>query len=149
MGTSEAATVRVALHHGPIDAGDVQGAVAHAACGAICVFHGVTRNHNLGREVDFLEYEAYPEMALPAMSAIVEEIARRWPDTRAAMTHRVGRVDIGEASVVIAVSAPHRADAFEACRFAIDTLKTTVPVWKKEVWSDGESWIEGTAPRPL
>ncbi|RIL10201.1 hypothetical protein DCC79_08680 [bacterium] len=88
-------------------------------------------------------------MALPALAQIAHDIAVRWPGAQAALVHRLGRLEIGEASVVIAVSAPHRAAAFEACRYAIDTLKTTVPIWKKEVWSDGEAWIEGVAPSPL
>ncbi len=132
-----------------IDARAVEARVAHAGAGAVCTFLGVTRDHNLGRRVGHLEYEAYPEMALPALAQIAHDIAVRWPGAQAALVHRLGRLEIGEASVVIAVSAPHRAAAFEACRYAIDTLKTTVPIWKKEVWSDGEAWIEGVAPSPL
>ncbi len=139
----------VELTAGPIDPRAVEARVAHAGAGAVCTFHGVTRDHNLGREVGHLEYEAYPAMALPALDRIAADIAARWPGARAALVHRVGRLEIGEASVVIAVSAPHRAAAFEACRYAIDALKTTVPIWKKEVWADGEAWIEGVAPSPL
>jgi len=135
----------VRLTDEPIDVRAVEAAVAHAGAGAICTFQGVVRDHNLGRAVDHLEYEAFPEMALGAMERIADEVASRWPGARAAIVHRTGRLAIGEASVVIAVSTPHRAEAFEACRYAIDTLKTTVPVWKKEVWSDGEAWIEGVA----
>lgn len=139
----------IALSDGPIDPRAVEAAVVRDAAGAVCTFHGVTRDHNLGRQVGHLEYEAYPEMAVPAMERIAATIAERWPETRVALVHRTGRVDIGQASVIIAVSSPHRAAAFEACRYAIDTLKTSVPVWKKEVWQDGSAWIEGTAPEPL
>lgn len=132
-----------------IDPRTVEELVAHAGAGAVCTFHGVTRDHNLGRAVDYLEYEAFAEMAVPAMERIAADVGARWPGARVAMVHRTGKLAIGETSVVIAVSAPHRAAAFEACRYAIDTLKTTVPVWKKEVWADGEAWIEGVAPAPL
>ncbi len=134
----------IALTADPIDPRQVEAAVAHAGAGAICVFHGVTRNQHLGRAVTHLEYEAFPEMALPALHAIAAEVAERWPGARAAMVHRLGRVDVGEASVVIAVATPHRAEAFEACRHAIDSLKTRVPIWKKEHWADGAAWVEGT-----
>lgn len=129
---------------GTIDAAALEAAVADGAAGAICVFHGVTRNQHLGRAVTHLEYEAYPAMALPALRAIATEIAERWPGARVAMVHRLGRVLVGEASVVIAVSTPHRAEAFAACRHAIDSLKTQVPIWKKEFWADGSAWVEGT-----
>lgn len=120
-------------------------AVEDPGAGAICTFLGVVRDNNLGREVDYLEYEAYPEMAVPAMSRIAGEIRERWDVIEIAIVHRVGRLEIGEASVGIAVSSAHRAEAFEACRYAIDRLKETVPIWKKEVWADDEEWIEGTA----
>jgi molybdopterin synthase catalytic subunit len=133
----------------PIDVRAVEAAVAGPADGAVCTFQGIVRDNNLGRSVDHLVYEAYPTMAVPAMQRIVDDVAARWPGARAAIVHRTGRLEIGEPSVVIAVSSPHRAAAFEACRYAIDTLKTTVPVWKKEVWVGGEAWIEGVAPAPL
>jgi len=133
----------------PIDVRAVEAAVAGPGDGAICTFQGVVRDNNLGRAVAHLEYEAFPEMALPAMRRIADEVAARWPGARAAIVHRTGRLEIGEASVVIAVSSPHRAAAFEACRYAIDTLKTTVPIWKKEVWEGGEAWVEGVAVAPL
>lgn len=139
----------IALTDRRIDPRVVEEAVVRDAAGAVCTFHGVTRDNNLGRRVGHLEYEAYEAMAVPAMERIAATIAERWSDSRTAMVHRTGRVDIGEASVVIAVSSPHRAAAFEACRYAIDMLKTSVPVWKKEVWEDGSAWIEGTAPEPL
>jgi molybdopterin synthase catalytic subunit len=127
-----------------IDPALLEAAVSDGSAGAFCVFHGVTRNQHLGRAVTHLEYEAYPEMALPALRDIAAEVAERWPGARVAMVHRLGRVQVGEASVVIAVSTPHRAEAFEACRHAIDSLKTRVPIWKKEFWADGSAWVEGT-----
>jgi molybdopterin synthase catalytic subunit len=93
--------------------------------------------------VRYLEYDAYPEMAQAEMARIAEEVERRWSTDRVALVHRVGRLEIGEVSVVVAVACPHRAEAFDACRYAIDTLKVTVPIWKKEVAEDGEEWVEG------
>jgi len=113
------------------------------ADGAVCVFLGLVRNENGGRPVRHLEYEAYEEMALPLMEAIATECRGRWPVTDVRIVHRLGRLEIGEASVAVAVTAPHRAAAFEACRHAIDTLKATVPIWKKEFYADGAVWLEG------
>jgi molybdopterin synthase catalytic subunit len=123
--------------------------VARPSAGAVCTFAGVVRDTNLGRAVEHLEYEAYPEMALAGLEALVADVESRWPGARAAVAHRTGRLEIGETSVIVAVSHPHRGPAFEACRFAIDTLKATLPIWKKEVWQGGESWVEGIAPAPL
>ncbi len=128
----------------PIDNDQLVQAVADPGAGAICTFLGVVRDNNLGREVDYLEYEAYPDMAVPAMQRIADEIRERWDVIEVAIVHRVGRLEIGEVSVGIAVSSPHRAEAFAACQYAIDRLKESVPIWKKEVWSDGQEWIEGT-----
>ncbi len=126
----------------PIDAGAVYAAVLREHDGAVVVFHGVVRDHsNGGKPVRYLEYEAYPEMAETQMRAIGEEIARRWDIHDLAIVHRTGRVEIGEASVVIAVGARHRGEAFDACEYAIDTLKANVPIWKKEVFTDGETWV--------
>ena len=125
----------------PIDAEAVTAAVADPATGATCAFLGTTRDHNDGRAVTELEYEAYPEMAVAEMRKIGEEARRRWPISRIAIVHRIGVVPIGEASVVIAVSSAHRAAAFEACHFAIDRLKEVVPIWKKEHFDGGEVWI--------
>lgn len=131
------------LVEGPIDEATLRQAVADPAAGAIVTFLGVTRDHTGDRTVEYLEYEAYPEMARTGMAALVEEMRRRWPSLRGvALVHRVGRVEIGEASIGIAVSTPHRADAFAACRYAIDRAKERLPIWKKEVWVGGESWIE-------
>ena len=111
--------------------------------GAVSVFLGTVRNVNAGRRVLFLEYEAYGGMAEREMERIVAEAVARFGVTKVAIVHRVGRVEIGEASVVIAVAAAHRAAAMEACRFVIDTLKTSVPIWKREQFDDGAVWIEG------
>jgi molybdopterin synthase catalytic subunit len=132
----------------PIDPRAVEAAVAHPGAGALCTFLGVVRDHNLGRDVGHLEYEAFPEMALATMDEIRAEVEERWPGASLAMVHRLGRLEIGVASVVISVSTPHRAEAFAACHYAIDALKTRVPIWKKEVWADGSAWIEGTPPAP-
>ncbi len=118
--------------------------VLRPEAGAVSIFVGVVRDNNLGRQVDYLEYEAYPPMAVKKMRQIAAELAERWTVTDVAMQHRTGRLQIGEASVAIAVSSPHRKEGIEACHYAIDRLKQIVPVWKKEVWTDGESWIEGS-----
>jgi len=131
----------------PIDPRTVEEAVAHSGAGALCVFHGVVRDHSQGKRVTHLEYEAYPPMAEKVLTQIGDEIAERWPGTRVAITHRVGRLEVGETSVVIAVSSPHRAEAFEACRYAIEELKARVPIWKKEFAEDGEYWVEGDASK--
>lgn len=109
--------------------------------GAIATFVGTTRIRSRGRTVVHLEYEAYPEMAERVMAEIADELKRRYELCEVAIHHRIGRVGIGEPSVVVAVSAPHRSDALAACKDAIDTLKETVPVWKKEVYEGGEEWI--------
>ncbi len=128
-----------------IDIATVIAAVAHPEAGAIATFIGTTRNENEGRSVTTLEYEAYPEMATAEMRRIGDTARQRWPIRAIAIAHRVGVVPIGEASVVIAVSSPHRAAAFEACRFAIDRLKEVVPIWKKEHFEGGEVWIGSQA----
>ncbi|MDQ3898012.1 MAG: molybdenum cofactor biosynthesis protein MoaE [Actinomycetota bacterium] len=111
-------------------------------CGASVVFTGVVRDHSEGRPgVRSLEYEAYEEQVTPRLGAIVAEARARWPSLgRVAVLHRTGLLGVGEASVVVAVSAPHRGDAFDGARFCIDTLKATVPIWKREAWADGEDW---------
>ncbi len=127
----------------PLDARRLEAAVSHKGAGAICTFTGVVRDSSRGRSVTHLEYEAYAEMAIAQMRRIGEEIAERWPDARVAMAHRTGRLEIGEASVVVSVSCPHRAEAIAACKWGIDRLKESVPIWKKEHASDGTYWIEG------
>jgi len=117
-------------------------AVADPGAGAVALFSGVVREQTGGRRVKFLEYEAHATMAAARMREIAAELRARWPGIRrVAILHRVGRLEIGEPSVMIAVSSPHRREAFEACRFAIDTLKESVPVWKKEYFEDGEIWV--------
>jgi MoaE-MoaD fusion protein len=114
--------------------------------GAIVTFDGFVRNESHGRRTLYLEYEAYETMALAKMREIGGEIHRRFAIHHIAMLHRLGRLEIGETSVFIAVSAPHRAAAFDACRHAIDTLKRTVPIWKKEYFEDGAVWADGELP---
>ena len=115
--------------------------VEDPSCGAVVTFVGNVRQENEGRDVDYLEYEAYPGMAEAKMAEIGEEIRQRWGLARVAMVHRLGRCEVGEASIVIAVAAPHRREAFEACHYAIDRVKEIVPIWKREVWRDGAVWI--------
>jgi molybdopterin synthase catalytic subunit len=110
--------------------------------GGIVTFVGTVRDEARGRRIQHLEYEAYPEMALREMEKIATEAEGRWSGVRIAIAHRTGHLEIGELAVVIAAAAPHRAEAFEACRFAIDTLKQTVPIWKKEIATDGEYWVD-------
>jgi molybdopterin synthase catalytic subunit len=134
----------------PLDAAALESQVARPEAGAIALFSGVVRNHARGRRVLYLEYDAYRPMAEGEMRKIAADAASRW-ECCVAVQHRVGRLEIGEASVLVAVSSAHRAAAFEACRYVIDTLKETVPIWKKEVWEGGEVWIEGegeAATRP-
>ncbi len=131
----------------PLDPRRLEAAVTHPGAGGICTFTGVVRDSSRGRSVTHLEYEAYAEMAEAEIRRITDEIGERWPEARIAVAHRTGRLEIGEASVVVAVSCPHRAEAFEACRYGIDRLKESVPIWKKEFGADGESWIEGAEAR--
>lgn len=111
--------------------------------GALDLFVGVVRDENAGRRVTHLEYEAYEEMALEVLAEIEAEARARWPLSDVRIVHRLGRLEIGEASVAVAVAAPHRAEAFAACRHAIDTLKRRAPIWKKEFFEGGEVWVEG------
>lgn len=127
----------------PLDRAALIEAVAHPGVGGIVVFEGVVRDNARGKQVRYLEYDVYPEMAIARMRAIVAEAEQRWGAERVAVAHRVGRLEIGEASVIIVVASPHRGEAFAACRYIIDTLKTTVPIWKKEVATNGEEWVEG------
>jgi molybdopterin synthase catalytic subunit len=121
---------------------------AAVGSGAIVTFTGLVRDHNQGRRVRFLEYEAYVPLAVRALSLIVEETQTAWPAVRVAIHHRVGRLDVGEASVIIAAMSPHRADAFAACRYAIERVKQIVPIWKREHFEGGEVWLEGATADP-
>ena len=125
---------------GPIDAETVNRAVYHREDGAVVTFQGIVRDHAEGRRVQYLEYEAYPEMAIDQMKAIALEIEEQWGISRVAIVHRVGRLEIGDVAVVIAVGSAHRREAFEACHYAIDRIKETVPIWKKEFYDDGAEW---------
>ncbi len=116
------------------------------ADGAVVTFDGIARDNSRGRQTLYLEYEAYGPMALGKMREIGAQLHAKFAIDRVAMVHRLGRLEIGESSVFIAVSAAHRAAAFEACRYAIDTLKGTVPIWKKEYFADGAVWAEGEMP---
>lgn len=125
----------------PLSVDDLISAVTHPGAGGIVVFLGVVRNENEGRHVDHLEYEAHAAAAEAAFRRIAQQAEAEWPGVRLAMAHRTGLLRIGEASVVVAASAPHRAEAFEAARFTIDTLKREAPIWKKEVYEGGAVWI--------
>ena len=129
------------LSETPLALEEVVGAVGGPERGGLVTFTGTVRTETRGRPVRALSYEAYPGMAERAMTAIGREIESRWPGTRVAIVHRVGTLVPGEAAVVIAVSAPHRAAAFEGCRHAIERLKADVPIWKKERFEDGEEWV--------
>lgn len=118
-----------------------QDAVKDAAAGGTVVFVGTVRNQTKGKRVVRLEFEAYDPMAEKEMRKIADQITERWDALHVAIHHRVGVLDIGEVPVIIAVSTPHRKAAFEGCQYAIDTLKETVPIWKKEVFEDGEVWV--------
>lgn len=140
------AHVAVKITREPLDAEairELERSVTHPGAGGIVTFQGVVRDNARGKRVRYLEYDAYPEMAEQQMREIAAEVERRWATDRIAIVHRIGRLEIGECSVVVVVACPHRAEAFEACRYAIDTLKATVPIWKKEVAEDGEEWVEG------
>lgn len=128
---------------GPLDPQRLVEHVRKDEAGAVALFYGVVRDNNLGRRVDHLEYDAYPEMATKVMQQIADEIKERWPVTDVAIQHRTGRLEIGETSLLVAVSSPHRKEAFEACHALVDRFKEVVPIWKKEVWEGGEEWIEG------
>jgi len=119
--------------------------------GAVAVFLGTVRNHNIGRKVLYLEYEAYSDMAVSEMDKIREQTVSRFDLGGMAIVHRTGRLEIGEASVAVVTASAHRAAAMDGCRFAIDRLKETVPIWKKEFFEGGEAWIEGAGGpmRPL
>ncbi|MFD0672978.1 molybdenum cofactor biosynthesis protein MoaE [Cohnella sp. GCM10027633] len=131
---------RYVVQQDPIDVNEATSGVYHPDHGATIAFIGTTREWTRGKRTVTLEYEAYEPMAVSAMESIGEEIGERWPGTLTAIFHRIGTVGIKEISVVIAVSSPHRADAYEASRYAIERLKMTVPIWKKEIYEDGTEW---------
>jgi len=136
----------VSLVHENIDANALVDSVRTGGAGAVVTFDGCVRNQSHGRRTLYLDYEAYESMALAKMREIAAEVHKKFQIDRVALAHRLGRLEIGETSVFIAVSAPHRAAAFEACRYAIDTLKRSVPIWKKEYFEDGAVWADGELP---
>jgi len=126
----------------PLDVAEVVARVSGPGMGGIVTFVGAVRDQARGRAIRHLEYESYPEMAEREMEKIAVCAAERWPGTQVAIAHRAGHLEIGDIAVVVVAAAPHRGEAFEACRYAIDTLKETVPIWKKEVATDGEYWVD-------
>jgi molybdopterin synthase catalytic subunit len=131
----------------PIDLAALLGR-ARPSDGGVCLFVGVVRDHNEGRATREIEYEAYGPMAEAEIERLLASLAERWPQVRVEIRHRLGRLGIGEPSVAILATAPHRFEAFAACREAIDRLKTTVPIWKKEFYADGTSdWVDPTRNR--
>jgi len=116
--------------------------------GAVAVFIGNVRGENLGRRVVELHYEAYVPLALATFGTIAAEVGEAWPGVRIAIRHRVGRIAVGDASIVIAAASPHRAEAFQACRYVIERVKQIAPIWKREIFDDGEAWIEGATADP-
>jgi molybdopterin synthase catalytic subunit len=131
----------IAITDQPIDVDAAIAAAQSERAGAVNVFIGTVRNHAARRTVVRLEYEAYDKMALKKMEEVAAEARRRWPVEKVAVVHRKGVLQIGEVAVVIAVSTPHRRESFEACQYIIDTIKQVVPIWKKEVYENGETWI--------
>ena len=123
-------------------------AVSGSADGAVASFVGLVRNHNRGRGVRYLEYQGYAPLAVRTFERIAREVGERWPEARLALHHRVGHLEIGEASVAIAAASPHRADAFAACRYAIERVKQIAPIWKHEYFEGGDVWIEGAVADP-
>ena len=132
----------------PLDPAAAAAIVSSADCGALVMFVGLVRDHNAGRRVNWLDYEAFVPLAVKAFAQIGDEAAGRWPEVRLAIHHRNGRVAVGEASVAIAAASAHRADAFAASRFAIERVKQIAPIWKHEHFEGGETWIEGATADP-
>lgn len=137
---------RIAILRSVIPNAEIARQVRGDEDGAVATFDGCVRNHSHGRSTLYLEYEAYEAMALAKMREIAAQLHANFPIHRVAIVHRLGRLEIGETSVFIAVSSAHRAAAFDACRCAIDTLKKTVPIWKKEFFADGAVWADGELP---
>jgi molybdopterin synthase catalytic subunit len=144
----------VAIGSAPLDVADVVrlvtsvGDVPDTGNGAVVTFVGTVRDNHQGRKVLWLDYESYEGLALKVFGRIVAETAEHWPSSRVAFSHRTGRVMPGEASVVVAAAAPHRAEAFSACRYVIERIKQVAPVWKRETLEDGQTWVEGAAADP-
>ena len=137
-----------AITRDPLDVAALLSSVDPAGMGAVTSFVGLVRDHNQGRRVLHLEYDAYEPLALRGLDRIREEAAERWPAATLMIHHRIGRLSIGEASVAIAAASPHRADAFATCRYAIERIKQIVPIWKHEYFDGGDVWIEGATADP-
>lgn len=140
----------VAVTADPLNLEALTSAIATGATGdgAITAFTGLVRDHNQGRRVTFLEYEAYEPLAVRALQLIVDEAQESWPGARLGVHHRTGRLEIGEASIVIVAASPHRGHAFSACRYAIERVKQIVPIWKHEHFDGGDVWLEGAVADP-
>lgn len=139
---------QVAVTAEPLDGDALVALVGAQGDGAVVTFAGLVRDHNQGRRVRFLEYEAYEPLAVRALRRIVDEAAEMWPSARVAAHHRIGRLEIGEASIVIAAASAHRGDAFAACRYTIERVKQIVPIWKREHFDGGDVWLEGATADP-
>jgi MoaE-MoaD fusion protein len=140
----------VAVTQEPLSLDALTAVVADAAGadGAVTSFLGLVRHDNLGRQVAFLEYEAYEPLAVKGLQRIVDEVKASWPSAKLGVHHRIGRLALGEASIVIVAASPHRADAFSACRYAIERVKQIVPIWKHEHFDGGDVWLEGATADP-
>ena len=141
-------TLGTAITTSPLDLAPLLRLVDDGGKGAVASFLGLVRNYNQGRRVDHLVYEAYEPLAERALARIVSEVHDHWPSVTLALHHRIGRLEIGEASVAIAAASPHRADAFAACRYTIERVKQIVPIWKHEYFEGGDVWIEGATADP-
>lgn len=140
----------VAITRDPLDLQALTRELAEGASGdgAVATFTGLVRDHNQGRKVRFLEYEAYEPLALRALGRIIDEARETWPGVRVGVHHRIGRIEIGEPSIMIVAASPHRAHAFAVCRYAIERVKQIVPIWKHEHFEGGEIWLEGATADP-
>lgn len=139
----------IRLQHEPIDYQAMTEAVRSPSCGAVCLFLGTVRELTEGKRTVALDYEAYPSMAEKVLAQVESETRQRWPVVEMALIHRLGHLILGDVSVAVAVSCPHRAQAFEACRYAIDRLKEVVPIWKRENWADGTTeWVHPLGAEP-
>jgi molybdopterin synthase catalytic subunit len=136
----------VGLTSEPLPVAEASAYAVVPGCGGLVTFCGTVRDFSDGRdEVSALEYEAYPEQVVPRLQALCDSARARWPEAgRLVMLHRIGHLEVADAAVVVAASAPHRAEAFEICRYLIDTLKATIPIWKRETWAGGSAWSDGT-----
>jgi molybdopterin synthase catalytic subunit len=141
-------TALLAIGRAPLAVEPLIQALVAGETGAVVTFLGLVRNHNLGRRVLYLEYDAYEPLAIKTFERIVSEAQARWPGVRLALHHRSGRLEIGEASVAIASASAHRADAYAACRYAIERIKQIAPIWKHEYFEGGDVWIEGATADP-